>query len=234
MKAIRHLIIILAPLLVSGVVLAGLTSCQLANELLSTPTPAPRNPWLREWLEKPICQPACFLGITPGVTTITETIQLLSRRSDVQITSDPLGATDGETNELSWFFTTFTLDDGGRIITDEGGTQVSLISIVIGRDQLLTLDEVLNYYGPPDYVNFTDCRGHECEFQLIYVSSGMTLDFFRPAKVDSNNRHSIDISPDLSVTQIYFFPSGEEGYKQAFRYNPDLLPWNGYTIYKER
>jgi len=235
MKKIHRLYFFLGSILLTLVVVS---SCRIPFDLLSTPTPVPRNAWLTEWLKDPVCQPPCFLGITPGITTITETVQLLSNTPDVRITSGPSITIDSQHQELSWFFTTFTLDDSGRIVTDIGGTVLTFV-VSPGYDQHLTISDVISYYGQPSHVLHYFCRGKECPVQIIFLSSGMLLDTFLPANWDENYKHSVEITPDVSVQAIWFFPVGEEGYKMAFPFyasslSEKLLQWNGYTTYKER
>ena len=220
-------------------ILVVVSSCRIPFDLLSTPTPVPRNAWLTEWLEDPVCQPPCFMEIIPGVTTITETLQILSARPDVQITSGPLVDIDGTTKELSWDFTTPTQYDGARMITDEEGKTISIIDMGPGLHQSLTVADVITHYGPPESVYHADCRGRECVVHLVYLSSGMVLETFLPAKVDKNYKHSVDISAETLVGEIWFFPPGEDGYRGAFGFWADYLSesqlqWEGYTTYKEK
>lgn len=240
MKIRRRTILIILLILIFGIlVLIGVISCRLPITLESKPTPSTRNVWLEEWLGEPNCKPPCFLEITPGKTTITETVRLLSQISGIQITRSPQITVDGTDKEMSWDFTTSTPNDGGRIITDKKGEKVLIIDIGLGTDQYLPLSEVISSFGAPSYVFLSDCRGKECVIQLIYLSSGMILESFQPVEMDNSYKHSVDITQDLNVGEIWFFPPGDDGYREAFGFYTDsfterFLEWKGYTTYKER
>ncbi len=218
----------------------GIVSCRVPLEGYNAPTAAPRNAWLTKWLEKPVCQPPCFLGITPGTTTMTETIQLFSRMPDIQITSGPLFIDESEHMELSWDFDTPTPDDGGRLMTDINGRTISFIDLSTGRDQNLVLAEIIESFGQPDHVYLSDCRGRtQCVVHVIYVTSGMVIETLLPAEENNDYTRSVEISADVRTEEIWFFPPGEDGYRGAFGFwanylSESQLPWNGYTTYTEK
>jgi len=236
----RRTILIILPILTFGIlVLIGVISCRLPITIEIKPTPSTRNTWLEEWLGEQNCKPPCFLGITPGKTTITETVRLLSQNSSVQITRSPQVTFDGTDKEMSWDFPTTTPNDGGRIITDKKGEKVLIIDVGLGTDQSLPLSEVISSFGAPSYVFLSDCRGKECVIQLIYLSSGMILESFQPAEIDNSYKHSVDITQYLNVGEIWFFPPGDDGYREAFgfyavSFTERILEWKGYTTYNEQ
>lgn len=220
------------------VLISGITSCRLISGAESTSNGAPRNAWLAEWLVNPVCQPPCFLGVTPGITTITETVKILSARSDIQITQGPAVTINAKYKELSWEFTTATQHDGSRMITDNEGDTILTFVVSPGNDQSLFLSEVILSYDTPQLVYLSDCREGKCVVQFIYMSSGMLIESFLSAEVDDNYKHSVEITPEISIGKIWFFPIGEEGYRKAFPFEANglerSLEWNGYMVYKEK
>jgi hypothetical protein len=71
------------------------------------------------------------------------------------------------------------------------------------------------------------------------MSSGMVIEQLLPAKVDKNNKHTVDISPDMQVDEIWFFPPDMAGYRETFGFLADYLsesqlPWEGYKTFKEK
>jgi hypothetical protein len=169
---------------------------------------------------------------------MTETIQILSNIPDIQISQGPIVSSDHQ--ELSWEFTTSTPNDGGRLNTDGKGRAVIFIDVGIGTDQNLTLADIVSSFGSPEFVYLSDCLGRiQCVVQLIYMSSGMVIEQLLPAKVDKNNKHTVDISPDMQVDEIWFFPPDMAGYRETFGFLADYLsesqlPWEGYKTYKEK
>ena len=215
-------------------VLSGILACDLSTRVYPTPTPSPRNAWLLEWLDNPPCQPPCFLGITPGVTTITETVQILSDQTNIQITDGPGSMFDYQ--ELSWRFAN-TYHDSGRLQTDLKGQAVTFIILGIDNSEDLKLSEVIAAFGEPDQVTISRCpKRLHCDVFLIYNSSGMLVELYLPAEVDKDSIHNVNISPDLLVEIIWFIPSGEKAFKKAFvgERGRVLMNWEGYTTYQEK
>jgi hypothetical protein len=158
----------------------------------------------------------------------------------IRITSGPLFNGVGKHMELSWEFDTPTPNDGGRLMTDINGQTISFIDLSTGSDQNLVLAEIIESYGSPDHVYLPDCRGRDqCIVHLIYTTSGMVLEPFLPAEENNDYKHSVDISPEVRIEEIWFIPPGEDGYRGAFGYWANYLwesqlSWNGYTTYTEK
>jgi hypothetical protein len=247
-------------------VVLGIISCWSPFVIPSPPTntPSPRNAWLTEWLAKPVCQPPCFLGITPGMTTITATVQLLTNTPGIQITHGPTTFMESlqlqltklpsimpiakltetpdvgilaydKTKELEYDFTTPTRGDGGWIKTDASGETVIYNVIDPGKDQFLRLSDIVGSFGPPSHVDLSNCQGNQCDVWLLYLPSGMALEMLLPAKFDENNTSTVVINPDLKVDNVWFYPPGQQGFKRAFNNHADTsIPWNGYISYTQK
>ena len=196
--------------IVSLIILIILTSCRLPIGGKSTPTLVLRNTWIRDWLADPMCQPPCFLRVTPRTSSMTETTQLLSSMPNIQIKGGPSVTTDGKNQELIWDFPSFDQNDSGRILSDIDGTKILSIELGIRRNQSLKLSEIVSSFGTPDDVHIGECRGRQCAVYLVYWSKGMVLESLLRAGVDDNFKHTVNISPDAIIDAIWFFPPDEE------------------------
>ena len=66
-------------------ILSCLAACSLLSRGTPTPSPVPLSAWTTKWLTQPACQPPCWEEITPGVTTITDTILILGDVPGIKI-----------------------------------------------------------------------------------------------------------------------------------------------------
>jgi hypothetical protein len=216
--------------------LSSTAACSLLPSASPTSTPQPLSAWTKKWLTHPSCQPPCWEGITPGVSTITDTLQIVRSMPGIKDLNGPLQYPNSNAQEVKWHFID-TLNEGGRAISDNEGH--FLKSIALGFNKSLTLADVLPVYGPPSKLVFSDCRGDPigsvCTIQLIYLSSGMLLNLYLPATHERENTFTAKITPDTEVHTIWFFPPGLEGYNSSFFPpidQPDrLMNWNGYSTY---
>jgi hypothetical protein len=223
-------------LLVAGIGFCVLmTSC--SSILFSTPS-APPSGWLAQWLTNPTCSPACFGNIVPGKTLIDEIPMILPKSNEAGpgIKIDPVVGPGplSEMRQMTWVFDSSS--DNGGVQTDEGGNVVSKIFINIY--QTVTVGEVVAKYGPPTHVMLYYCRNDwsspNCEVHLVYKNQGMALEI-DPKNLDKN-KYQVNISSDLKVRAIFFFPDDGDGYvktigQHSFNYPQYFFNWNGYSTY---
>ena len=209
-----------------------MSACDLVFLFSNTFKPTPPPPvWLTDWWQNPVCQPPCWYGITPGITTITDTAKILSELPWVKITYGPARPLDtGSDMQLDWVA---KQPDhvGGLVASDDQGKIT--VSLRVNGKLSTRLEDVVEAFGPPSDVMALDCEYGVCETRLIYISSGMMLVVTPPR----DSRRFVKITPDTQVKEICFFPPGREGYFSAFPIYSDAfvifaVPWEGYTKYK--
>ena len=102
------------------------------------------------------------MGITPGQTTITETVQILNSRDDIQITDGPSTTIRRKSIKLTWEFTTPLDHIGANVFVDSESRIVSLIDLGVGGDHSLSLSGTVKQFGEPDFVRIIGCQGDLC------------------------------------------------------------------------
>jgi len=215
-------------LIFASLLVLWLASCDLIRQ---TPTPAantPREQWITDWLDEPICQPPCWENITPGTTTMTEAASILNNLTGV-ITLGPLFSDIRNRDEISWEFP--HSQSGGSSYTEGNSSIIVNMRLSIDLDQLLKVEEVIQVYSFPDHVLARSCTGRNCVVHLIY-DNGMTLELYLRTKNDY-----FEIAEDSRVYRIWFLLPGVQGYVDTMSaYQLDiiasLIDWEGYREYK--
>jgi len=209
----------------------AISACEFVSIFTNSfkPTPPPPD-WLTDWLQDPVCQPPCWYGITPGITTITDTAKILGELPWVKIEFGPGKPLDmGPDLRVEWSSKQQN-DVGGFAFSDLEGKMTASLGF---RGTLSTqLEDIFETFGYPTDVFASDCHAGICHTELIYMSSGMVLYIYPPP----DWRGFIKVSPDAKVEEIWFFPPGLEGYLAAFHRSDNLqewiVAWEGYTKYK--
>ena len=195
-----------------------LSACQTATAPAPTATPTP-SPWIDVILNDPDCAPPCWNGITPGVTTMDETMRILQNEPKVYFLSSGNPA-DGR--PIDWRFHN-PLGGGGMVsCSNVDYNLVDRISLSI-QSPAITLGQAIEHLGEPNFIYF--CPGVEFNYEIMayYSDKGIILEllnevnYFRQIKITSN---------DL-VGKIYFvvpFKLAED--------NLCPLDWEGYGTYK--
>jgi hypothetical protein len=209
-------------------ILSGLFGCRLfLNSGSPTPTPLPPA-WFTAWLHDPVCQPPCWEGITPGMTTMTETVKILQSLPGVKIDDGPTRFSPHTDFQLEW---SIPPTGGGMAFASDNG----LINHFFVKDFLSTpLQKVIESYGLPDNVFITSCDVGFCVTNLIYMQTGMMVELF--LDWDRAAESDVTITPDSEVRGIEFFVPGEKGFLDAFsQYSESFprwsYPWIGYGKY---
>ncbi len=224
----RYLLLSIFALLI----LCGCSISQFVLPQLSPPKPTTPPPdWFTEWLTDPVCQPPCWQGITPGVTTMTETVKILQGLPWVTIDFGPerLLPNKGEIT-LEWSFIPPSLEGGSAYARDDGRINTFDVRGVLSTQ----LQKVIESYGPPSHVYIPSCMDGKCDTRLIYMTTGMAVELFLDWEHDAKG--DVTITPDSEVRGIDFFTPGEKGYLTGYpQYSQSFpkwsSPWVGYAKY---
>lgn len=188
------------------------------------PTRVPRDVWITRWLYNPSCLPPCWEMITPGVTTITKTVNILNNLAGVSNIVVTSGMSTGMV--INWDFN--QSGGSGGAISDEHG-YVDVINLGAADDQLLTVGEVISTYGPPSHVLRGSRHLNESGLYIIYMDRGMFL--YTQLPVDDGK---VKVSPKTSVLELDFIQPGEESFLSTIHTLYDIVEWQGYTAYSVR
>jgi hypothetical protein len=180
-----------------------------------------------------VCQPPCWEGITPGVTTMTETVKILEGLPWVEIKFGPEKPLPNKGDiTLEWDFTRPSSRGGVAYAFDNGVIKKLLFSVLSTQ-----LQNVIESHGFPSDVFIDGCSHGSCSTRLIYMTTGMViklyLDWDRDAEGD------VKVSPENEIITIEFFAPGEQGFLAAYpQYSESFpkwsYPWGGYTKYSFR
>jgi hypothetical protein len=213
-------------------VVCGLPILRRAFTSRIPPTPTPPPPdWFTDWLNKPVCYPPCWQGITPGTTSITDAAILISEIPSVKITFGPEETMpDKNRLTLEWQFGQPSSGFGRAYSDDQGNITTSISFQGILSTVLM---DVVGIYGVPSDVFIPDCQDGRCRTQLIYLNYGMVVNL---GDLKPDWRGKISVTPDTEIRGIEFFPPGEDGFLAAYpqytsRVTRLFSPWEGYSKY---
>jgi hypothetical protein len=148
------------------------------------------------------CEPPCWQGLTPGVSTheqVNEFIRTSRLVNPQTLHISALRAGDGQRVgvSISWR-TTVAPGRGYHDLARKGGV---LKDIIIYPDYDITLDSLLEKYGPPEKVNvgITGSFGHvpAVGVTLFYPTNGFTAYFELP--IDDAR-----LGPDSTVLRLWY------------------------------
>jgi hypothetical protein len=188
-----------------------------------TPTPAARHAWVTKWLENPACLPPCWEGITPGVTTITETFSILQKMPGVSKTENTRGKLTGI--PIRWYF---DQSGGDGLVSEDDYGRVASLEIGFEYIQSLTVDEVITAYGLPTNVQAGRLQGNSGLY-IIYMDKGLILDTTLPVR-----NEKVFVSPDTRVNNLFFIPPGVDNYLKFMKSYYNISEWKGYGSYSIR
>ncbi len=191
--------------------------------------------WERKWLTGIPCRAPCWEGVTPGRTTVTDTIQLLQHNTPIGNLNYSRSDRDAD-NEIFW--EGWRNDHGtGRIVYDRSTSIVSRISLSLPHD--FTLGEVAAAYGQPSHVialaarNLEKLNEIDYTLEMYWQSQGIVLDW---ARQYPPRRPTIE--PNLKFHSVGFFEATAAGLEHLVRSgNPDHLkfldPWKGFVDFRD-
>lgn len=189
---------------------------------------------LRDWLKGIPCKPPCWEGITPGRTTVSQTLSLLRQLpfvTDIENQEAPTGSRANQ-GEIYWDWKGSS--EGGGVIGYRVSSTVCRVRASYPYS-LLTLQEVLDAYGAPSHVRAwarpsSDTRYTVYGLDIVYIPQGFALVW------DGSNVRKPYLGPDWRNFVFDFFEPTLEGYTMAHG-NPnvteDLVPWRGMLSFDD-
>lgn len=223
----KFIIKLLLPSLFSVILL----SCIDTGAVFIRPTPT-KPSWMLNWFNHPICSPPCWSNIIPGITTFDEANKILRSNPEITVTYTSVKGVFGNDKEIQWEFV--GTSDDGSIVTDEEGNIITRIALNFASS--IELQEMLSKFGEPSHVDVFDCRSEVqqslCSANIIYPDHGMAIEIYN--RQDHKDEWKINITPELKISRVWFFPAGLEGYKYIFNntdYINRLSSWSGYKVY---
>lgn len=179
-------------------------------------------PWVESWLSNPACDPPCWEGIIPSVTTLEEGQEIASQLSGVAKVDGPYGIHNGKAIGIIMN----GCDENSHIVlfdeNIEDGTIDSILLSTNCSEDNTTVNEVINAYGNPDY---TWAYWIEPGCQRIYLNleNGMLITGYKEQSFLFSH-----VDPEILVSYIGLFQPVEdlktflesEGYSGA-----TVLPW---------
>ncbi|KAF0111917.1 MAG: hypothetical protein FD147_431 [Chloroflexi bacterium] len=193
-----------------------------------TDQPQLKSVWVDRILNEKICNLPCWEGITPGMTTIFEALEILQSNDLFIGLKDPVLIRDSPiTYELAWQ----TKSDTGGGIARSVGENYAIRSIYLSLSKErpeITINEIIAHFGEPDSLIIEEDRGL-CIGNLFYSEKAVTVVF------SERCRKKMSVSENQVVDSIELFPLGISTFPEVeyFRSNTleFILYWTGYGEY---
>jgi len=199
---------------------ASLVSCALAG------------PVDRSLLSGDPCQPPCWQGLVPGVSTVQEVEDVLAGSEYVKqesVTRERWGgfSTIWWESAVSW------ASGSGRNAAVMKGEMLQILMICL--DYELALEDIVERYGAPEklWASWAWPGGVEVAVRLYYPAEGLT---FALVLQPSNGYHELEPGSKVTVVR-YFAPTSLEGLidlGESIPFPPreymdtELADWQGY------
>jgi hypothetical protein len=196
-------------------------------QLQITPSSTPPSPsdWTWQWLKGIPCHLPCWEGITPGQTTVSETLTLLENspfitRARIQVSK--LMPDDGY---VFWDWVNGRSGGGAKFHAQTSDKVV--YAIAPNFSERVHLQQVIDAFGEPTYVHAQAERNPDDTvsyvLRIVYRNQGILL---QQAGVQK-----LDLRPDMTFEKIVFFEPTEQTLKDelggAAAHPEWLLPWQG-------
>lgn len=210
--------------LLSLVMILLLVSCTFVESLNSSSS-APRSSWISELLENPPCLPPCWENIVPGETTIQEAKEILLAKGSIK-------AIYSSKDVFEWVFV--PSDEHGKVEADNDSELVSFISLGPIVAQSLELNDILDIYSEPSYIDFypNTHNTRSCYLSIIFESIGLIIANGNvPCKTweqDGTYDWKINIQGDFKIERI-IFETPERVI--AIEKSGEIALWKGYGEY---
>jgi hypothetical protein len=186
-------------------IMCGLAAC-MANDLSGV-----------SWLDYSSCNPPCWQGITPGETTLDETVTILDQLNAENVDVSEYSYSQVRDGAIGW---TLPGEQGGY---GEASYDDEIILRVKVRDSTC-LSKIVAEYGDPTHVVVTklpDYPGMDAE--VVWLNQGFKI------YVDSGSTRRGIVDDSLCASSVVFFVPAEtleEAVTVSFPMEP--IPWHGY------
>ena len=204
-------------------------ACGIGNYSISIGTPTPvyiptaeDYRTLNGWLTDKSCELKCWMGITPGITTIDEADSLLKDAFQYTYYNKRSPSKSLAGGAISWRLSTLNGDI-------QSSNEENIVDFVrYHPNGSLTIQEINDAVGEPSHIearsNFGN-RKFDCQaytIRLVYLEQGVALYWDVPIQ---EGRDSAKIEPDYTDFFMSFF--GGKISNIPFGLS-DLRPWEGY------
>lgn len=206
---------------------ASTTSGSLAKA--QSPTITDSQDWQRRWIEGNPCKAPCFEGITPGVTNLSQAIQILDQNP--LVTAVQVLPSSGSKHYLGWDWvsrprTSIGVNPTGGVAQEQelGGV---IKSIAPSLPKKFELGDLIKTYGEPSHVLASATLGDAGTvyyIYYIYLERGLKVKGFNSKKPENISVHS-------EVSMPIFFIPGMTGLQGLFPFqnlNIYLFEWQGF------
>lgn len=179
-------------------------------------------PWVESWLSNPKCEPPCWEGIIPGVTTLEEGREIASQLTGVENVDGPYGIHEGQAIGI---LMKGCYENSHIVLFDdknEDGTIDSIFLSTSCSEDNTTVKEVITSYGDPDYT-WADRTVPGCRRIYLNLENGMLITGYKEQSFLFSR-----VDPEILVSYIGLFQPVEdlktflesEGYSGV-----NVLPW---------
>jgi hypothetical protein len=159
------------------------------------------------------CAPPCFRGITVGKTTFSDALSAVkgdASYKDVQ-------STDKTPFQAAW------AAKDGEMCCQMSANEAGLINaLMIKTKPTMTIKQVIDKYGPPEYVSAVDYSNEEAALGLLFIKPGILV-WVTPGNPSSSLKES-----DPVVAVLYLDPKD----MPTILDTATLQGWNGYQPYQ--
>ena len=207
-------------------VVSSPTAVSVASVQSVQPPMEPRHEWITRWLNQSVCAPPCWEGIVPGETLLKDAIVLVEGVPNAKIT--------GEWEQV--FEWEMAGSDYGKAFTNleigmSGNDSIAWIDISMNKNQSVVLEEAVDVYGSPSYIQVVYCNEVlSCDTNLIYSRNGMVLQLY----LELNPKGNVEVKRESTILRLLFFVPGLENYMAVSPYRfSSLKHWEGYGYYSQ-
>lgn len=209
----------------------------LSTSPVMTSTKTPPQDWEYRWLKGVPCKPPCWEGITPGVTTASQAVDILKQNNLISYLAIKTPTLRPEYGYVIWDWSTHPknvtdpIGVGGDALYD---TQTSTQVIYIIRPNFrvaFSFDEILKVFGNPSHVLATARQtpdgGVEYNFSIVYLDLGILAETGVATKDGSRKPN---LSANFLLERVYFFAAGLQGFVNAYKQEKAnfLISWQGF------
>ena len=191
----------------------------------SLPQPTPASDWASRWLRGTPCSPPCWEDITPGQTTVTETIALFQ---DNPLITRPVVMISELTPKLGYvFWDWFDNRPGGGAEFNALSSVRVIYAISPNFYRSVELQDVIAAYGEPTHIHAQAERNPDntisYSLRILYRTRGILL--------SQGGNRKLDLTSNMTFDQITFFEPTDQALSMvlggAAAHLEWLLPWQG-------